>query len=131
MSGALTSVDLVNFYAARCYTIGRQLELTTEELFDEALIMAKHCDEERALAIANKTQDNLPFLHGIPISVKELYFMKGKLSTVGLAMNNQRSKIDGVAVQPLLEAGAIPLIRGNVSQAALSIHSTNHIWGTC
>ena len=30
---------------------------------------------------------------------------------------------------PLLKAGAIPLVRGNVPQGALSIHSSNPIWG--
>ena len=45
--GTFTSVDLVNYYGQRCYTIGRELCLSTEELFDEALEKAKECDEKR------------------------------------------------------------------------------------
>ena len=36
-----SSVDLVNFYGNRCYTIGRDLCLTTEEMFDTAAVKAK------------------------------------------------------------------------------------------
>jgi hypothetical protein len=39
--GTFTSIDLVNFFGARCQTIGRELELTTEELFESAMEMAK------------------------------------------------------------------------------------------
>jgi hypothetical protein len=45
--GTFTSVDLVNYYGKRCYTIGRELCLSTEELFDQALERAKDCDEKR------------------------------------------------------------------------------------
>jgi hypothetical protein len=34
--GTYTSVDLVNVFAKRCFTIGRQLNLTCEENFEEA-----------------------------------------------------------------------------------------------
>ena len=36
-----TSVDLVNVFGRRCYTIGRRLCLSTEENFEEAFIEAK------------------------------------------------------------------------------------------
>ena len=49
--GNFTSVDLVNFFGQRCYTIGRELCLTTDELFDSALIKAEKCDQERKEAI--------------------------------------------------------------------------------
>lgn len=38
--GTFTVVELVNVYAKRCYTIGRALNLTTDELFEEALEIA-------------------------------------------------------------------------------------------
>ena len=56
--------------------------------------------------------------------------MKGTLSTVGCAMLNKRSEVDSLTINPILQSGAIPLCKGNVPQAALSIHSTNYIWGT-
>ena len=36
-----TSTDLVNIFAERCYTIGRELNLSTEEGFADALKMAE------------------------------------------------------------------------------------------
>lgn len=59
-------------------------------------------------------QDKLPYLHGIPISIKDLFDMKGTLSTVGCAMLNMRSEVDSPAITPILESGAIPLCKGNV-----------------
>lgn len=46
-------------------------------------------------------------------------------------MNNKVGESDAAAINPIIkDGGAIPLIRGNVPQAALSIHTTNLIWGT-
>jgi hypothetical protein len=45
--GKATSMDLVNYYGARCFTIGRELCMTTEELFDSAKEKAVKCDSER------------------------------------------------------------------------------------
>ena len=89
MKGTFSSVDLVNYFGNRCQTVGRDLCLSTQELFKSGLVLAKKCDEERAESIKNGTQDQLPFLHGIPISIKELFSMKGMLSTVGTAMLNK------------------------------------------
>ena len=40
MKEKFTSVDLINIFGQRCYTIGRQLCLSTEENFEEALVEA-------------------------------------------------------------------------------------------
>ena len=42
----MTSEDLVNVYGKRCYTIGRKLNLVTEEFYKEGLEMAKIKDKE-------------------------------------------------------------------------------------
>ena len=47
MKGEFTSVDLVVFYGARCQKVGREMNYSTEELFDSALKKAKECDAER------------------------------------------------------------------------------------
>jgi hypothetical protein len=43
--GAFTISDLVNVYGKRCYTIGRALNLTTDELFGEAKVIAAEKDK--------------------------------------------------------------------------------------
>ena len=81
--GKFTSVDLVNIFGDRCQSIGRGLNLTTQENFKNALAMAQEKDEERARAKSEGTE--LGLLHGIPISVKDSIFQKGFLATYGFA----------------------------------------------
>ena len=131
MKGTFTSVDLVNFFGERSQRVGRMIECSTEELFESAMDLALKYDAERKAAIAKGTQNDLPFFHGIPISVKELFHMKGMLTTNGCTFLNQRSTFNSLAIQPLFDACAIPIVRGNVPQAGLSIHSENFIWGVC
>ena len=57
MKGTFTSVDLVSYFGSRCQTLGRELGLSTQELFTSGLELAKKCDAERAKAIENDTQD--------------------------------------------------------------------------
>lgn len=57
LKGDFTSVDLVNVFAKRCYTIGRQLCLSAEEDFDNALKEAAEKDLQRKEAIEKGTQD--------------------------------------------------------------------------
>lgn len=71
-------------------------------------------DMERKEAISKNEAHLLPFLHGIPVSIKDLFDMKGTLSTVGCAMLNQKADSDSPAIKPILDAGAIPLCKGNV-----------------
>jgi hypothetical protein len=40
----VTSEDLVNVYGKRCYTIGRELNVVTEEYYDLALEEARKRD---------------------------------------------------------------------------------------
>jgi fatty acid amide hydrolase len=56
MEGKYTSVDLVNYFGNRCQTLGRELCLTTEELFESAMMLATKCDIERNDAIQNGTE---------------------------------------------------------------------------
>jgi len=51
MDGTITSVGLVNFFGKRSYVIGRDLCLSTEELFDDAFKLAAKYDEERNKAL--------------------------------------------------------------------------------
>ena len=76
--------------------------------------------------------DDLPLLHGIPISIKDLFWQKGFLATVGCAFlckDSDRADEDGVIVKLFRNAGAIPLVRGNVPQSALSLHTDNLVFG--
>ena len=59
-------------FAKRCYTIGRAFKYSAEENFEEALEEADKKDRVREEAIKDKKVHELPMLHGIPISVKDM-----------------------------------------------------------
>jgi len=67
----VTSVDLVNVFAHRAYSIGRGLNLSTHEAFKTALKTAEERDEERNKAIQDGTVEDLGAFHGIPIGVQD------------------------------------------------------------
>lgn len=46
INNEVTSVEIVAVYSQRCHTIGRQLNLVTEEFYDEALELAAQKDKE-------------------------------------------------------------------------------------
>ena len=117
IAGKFTSVQLVTVFAERCQRIGRRLNLSAEENFQEALELAKKRDQEREEARKNGTLDQLPIMHGVPISIKDQYNQIGKLSTAGcqfLCEESDRATEDCVALQLFYKAGAIPIVRGNV-----------------
>jgi Asp-tRNA(Asn)/Glu-tRNA(Gln) amidotransferase A subunit family amidase len=129
LDGELTSVQLVNVLAYRCYTIGRKYEITAAEMFTEGLKVAQEKDKEREEARKNGTLEDLPLLHGIPISVKDVMMIKGVISTAGCAsLANWRPKEDALLVKHLREQGAIIIVRGNVPQNVMMMHSAS-FWG--
>lgn len=76
----VTSVEIVAVYSKRSHTIGRQLNLVTEEYYEEALKMAAERDRELAMAIGTKQLDKIGRLHGIPVSIKDhVRFLSRKL----------------------------------------------------
>jgi Asp-tRNA(Asn)/Glu-tRNA(Gln) amidotransferase A subunit family amidase len=63
--------------------------LTCEEDFEYGLEEAKIKDQERQVAIRNGTVDQLPLLHGIPVSIKELV----SLQEFTIVRMNKREKL--------------------------------------
>lgn len=89
-SGKVTSVDLVNFYTLRCIQYGPELNLVADFMYDYALQIAQKKDEELAEKRSSglwKSVGDLPCLHGIPVSVKDVYEIKGHDTTLGSANN--------------------------------------------
>ena len=74
LAGEFTSVDLVSVFGDRCQRIGRRLNLTAEENLNEAWTLAKAKDEERKIAREQGKLDELPPLHGIPFSIKDMFW---------------------------------------------------------
>jgi Asp-tRNA(Asn)/Glu-tRNA(Gln) amidotransferase A subunit family amidase len=90
---------------------------------------AKRCDQQRQEAIEDKKVEQLHFLHGIPFSVKDFISIKDSFSTCGCAALTDIKTEYSKTILPLIEAGAIPLVKGNIPPAAMSIHAKNFVWG--
>ena len=79
------------------------------------------------------TQNPAPgLLEGVPISIKDCIGVKDTYQTGGLAVRTlpeHLSKTDSVLTATLRDAGAIPIVRGNVSQCMMLPESFNNVWG--
>jgi amidase len=90
----------------------------------EALAQADQADQAR--------RDGKPCgpLHGVPITVKDTYRVKGSRTTAGyLPLQNHIPDTDAVAVQLLKAAGAIILGRTNTPTLAMDMQTDNPIFG--
>ena len=85
MNGKFTSVQLVKLFAKQIMKVGRKQNYHTEELFREALDQAEAKDRERRQALREGKE--LPFLHGIPISVKEI--VRLMISHIAISMRSK------------------------------------------
>lgn len=71
-------------------------------------------------------------LAGIPVSLKDTVHVRGFDTSVGFSCNTGKPAIkDGIHVQLLKEAGAVPFVKTNVPISLLSFESTNDVWGRC
>lgn len=123
-SGEVTSVMLVNIFGHRCYTLGRNLGLTAEELFESAL---KDAHEKDHLRKQGKTTGSPLF--GVPMAIKDCCKVKGSRSTTGCtSLVDYIPEEDAAIVSCLRKAGAIFLVRGNVPNMLQSFQ-TKSFWG--
>lgn len=93
-------------------------------------------DEARALALADQAdqamREGKPSgpLHGVPITIKDTYRVKGSRTTAGyLPLKDHFPDSDAVAVQLLKDAGAIILGRTNTPTLAMDMQTDNPIFG--
>lgn len=123
----ITSRQIVLTYSERAGTIGKDLGLIAETLFDEAIEAADKCDKVRA---STKDFSKLPPLFGIPISIKEEFRIKGLDCTFGLISQiNKPMNEDSPIIRIIREAGGIPFVTTNIPQMLATIESVNHVYG--
>ena len=117
--GSLTCSDVVSTYAYRASTLGAELNLNAEECFQEA------ADAARGVGADAGTE---ALLRGVPVSIKDQYFQQGYDATCGAACKAFRpAEQDGLLVELLRDAGAIPFVRSNVPQCLMVPESDNYV----
>jgi len=123
--GEISALDLLDLY------------LKSEELNNDSInaVVALNVDAARARAAqADKAiaQGNIwgP-LHGLPMTVKEAFEVVGMPATAGdPELKNHMPEHNAIAVQRLVDAGAIIFGKTNVPYRCLDFQSFNKIYGT-
>lgn len=115
LSRDLTSADLVLRSLRAIADQNDRLYAFVEILEVEALERAKKADSE---LVGGK---NRGLLHGIPVSVKDLYAVAGATTRAGSMAFERRDREDAFAVKKLREAGAVLLGKTATHEFAMGV----------
>ena len=92
--------------------------------------------DQQALELANKVDakiakgETIGLLEGIPFGIKDVYMVQGTLTTASSdLLKNYKSSYTATAIQKLLDAGAIPLVKENCDSFGHGSSSENTIFG--
>jgi fatty acid amide hydrolase len=116
--------EAVEACLARIEELNPKLNSVAIPLFEQARREASEAD------VAVKRGDDLGPLHGVPITIKEQFQVKGQPSTWGLPSRaRELSDNDGPLVHRLRQAGGIVVGITNVPQLLLYTESDNPVYG--
>ena len=116
--------NAVEAHVRRIEQVDPLLNAVVVRRFDEARREAQLADE------AIRQGKPLGPLHGVPITVKESFFLAGTPSCAGLThLRHELAAADGHLVRLLREAGAIILGKTNVPQLLITHGSDNPVYG--
>lgn len=124
-SGDLKSLDVTRAFCKRAVAAHQLTNCLSETCFDRALSMARARDEH-----FERTGKPVGPLHGLPISLKDNFNLKGLDSTVGFASHVGDPAKDDASLASLLEdAGAVFYVKTNVPTAMMIAESVNNVFG--
>ncbi|MBA62481.1 MAG: amidase [Planctomycetaceae bacterium] len=122
--GETTSLTLTQQCIDRIKEVDPQINAVVIPLFEQALEAARRLDE---LAEQGKY---LGPLHGVPVTVKECFFVADTDCCLGVdGLTNRQSEEDGIMVQRLKDAGAVVLGKTNIPQMMLWHECVNPVYG--
>lgn len=123
-AGSFSSREIVSAYIARIEGSGSGLNAVIARRFEEALKEADAADAARRAGHASGP------LAGVPITVKDSFDVAGLPSTFGHPERaGHRARRHAVAVERLVEAGAIVLGKTNVPKDLADWQSFNAVYG--
>ncbi|KAI0051046.1 amidase [Auriscalpium vulgare] len=123
--GEWTASVVLEAYIARAAQAQAQTNCLTEVFFEQAREDARRLDAHFA-----DTGTLVGPLHGVPMSVKDQFNVRGVDSTIGFTRWAHRpADADASLVAQLRAAGAVPLAKTNVPQTMLAFECANPLWG--
>ncbi|KAJ5594150.1 Amidase [Penicillium hispanicum] len=126
-SGELSSLELTRVFAKRAALAHQLTTCCTEIFFEDAFAVAKELDESLA-----KTGKTAGPLHGLPVSVKDLFSVKGVDTSIGwVGLTNSPAPADKSVARTLRRLGAVLYVKTNLPQSMMMSDSYNHVFGQC
>ncbi len=123
--GEIKSLDLLNRYLDRIQRYNNDINAVVA--LDITAARARAAEADQALA---QGQDWGP-LHGLPMTVKDVFEVVGMPATSGdPVLKDYIPTRNAIAVQRLIDAGAIVFGKTNVPYHAMDFQSYNEIYGT-
>ncbi|OJD31820.1 general amidase [Diplodia corticola] len=124
-SGAISSVRLTTAFIKRTAILQQLIGCCTEIFFDEAIERANKLDTHLA-----ETGKLAGPLHGVPVSVKDGFNVKGVDTAVGwVGLVGKPAAENGPEVDSLLGLGAVIYCKTNIPQSLMMSDSYNHVFG--
>ncbi|OQE24417.1 hypothetical protein PENSTE_c007G07921 [Penicillium steckii] len=123
--GKLKSEEVIRGFCKRAAIAHQLTRCLTEPLFDRALRRAEELDYK-----LRQTGKPVGPLHGLPVSVKDTFNVKGIDSSIGLSALAFKPAQENAALVDLLQSlGAIVIAKTNVPQTLGTLDSCNHLFG--
>ncbi|KAI0341997.1 general amidase [Trametopsis cervina] len=120
-----SSVEVTTAFYKRAIIAQQLVNCLTEIFVERALARAAELD-----AHLKATGKVLGPLHGLPISLKDQFRIKGLETTMGyVSWIGKYAEEDSVLVQILYDAGAVPFVQTNVPQTLMWPETYNKIYG--
>ena len=121
---ACSSREIVDAHLARIARLDGKLHAYVEVYADEARQLADAADRARAAGLP------LGPLHGLPVCIKDLCDIEGRIGTIGSRMwAERRATATAATVERLLAAGMIPLGKTHMVEFAFGAWGTNPLMG--
>ncbi len=122
--GDCSSRDIVDAHLARIARLDAGLHAFAAVYAEEARKLADAADRARAAGLP------LGALHGLPICLKDLCDIDGRIGTIGSRMwADRRATATAATVERLLAAGMIPLGKTHMVEFAFGAWGTNPLMG--
>ena len=124
--GELASLEVTTAFCKRAAIAQQLINCLTEIFFEQAMARAKECHAY----LAEHGKPMGPF-HGLPISLKDCFNVKGVAGTVGLVSFIDRpvAESNSSLVEILMELGAVLYVKTNIPQSMMTGDSENNVFG--
>ncbi|KAF4624347.1 hypothetical protein G7Y89_g13825 [Cudoniella acicularis] len=124
-SGNLTAEEVTIAFCKRAAIAQQVCNCLTEIFFDDAISRAKYLDQRY-----KETGKTLGPLHGVPVSLKDTFKVKGYDASIGIgSLADNPVKENSLLVDILLKQGAVLYCKTNIPQTLMALDSDNNLFG--